>query len=123
MEKKMETTTMGYILGVYWGTYIPIEKKMGNTIVYWGTYMDNGKENGNYYSILGSYMDNGKENGNYYNRVYWGHIWIMEKKMETTTMGYILGLYWGYIGGILGLHWGYVGGYIGMMENNMEAIT
>ena len=46
MEKKMETTLMGYI-GVI---------------------------------ILGSYWDNGRENGNYYN-----------------IIGYILGLYWGYI--------------------------
>ena len=31
--------------------------------------------------------DNGKENGNY--RDYWGYIGVMEKKMETTIMGYI----------------------------------
>ena len=31
------------------------------------------------------YWDNGKENGNYYN----GLIGIMEKKMESTIMGYI----------------------------------
>ena len=28
-------------------------------------------------------------------RLYWGHIGIMEKKMEATILGYILGLYWG----------------------------
>ena len=46
--------------------------------------------------ILGLYWDNGKENGNYYNGLYrgyiglyWGYIGIMEKKMETTIMGYI----------------------------------
>ena len=40
--------------------------------------------------ILGLYRDNGKENGNY-SIVYWGDIRIMEKKMETTIIGYILG--------------------------------
>ena len=66
---------------------------------------DNGKENGSYYNGLyrvyiglywGSMGDNGKENGNYYNGLYrvyiglyWGYIGIMEKKMETTIMGYI----------------------------------
>ena len=40
--------------------------------------------------------DNGKENGNYYISVYIGVIWgIMEKKMETTILVYILGLYGG----------------------------
>ena len=46
------------------------------------------------------YWDNGKENGNYYNglyRDYRAYIGIMEKKMETTIMGYI-----GIIGHILG---------------------
>ena len=48
--------------------------------------------------------DNGKENGNYYIIIgyilglYWGYIGIMEKKMETTgIIGIILGLYRGYI--------------------------
>ena len=40
-----------------------------------------------------------------------GYIGIMEKKMETTTMGYI-----GSIGYILGLY----RGYIGIMEKKME---
>ena len=31
-----------------------------------------------------------------------GYIRRMENKMETTIMGYILGLYWGYILGIMG---------------------
>ena len=26
--------------------------------------------------------------------IYWGYIGIKEKKMETTIIGYILGLYW-----------------------------
>ena len=33
--------------------------------------------------------DNGRENGNYYNGLHWGYIGRMEKKMETTIMGYI----------------------------------
>ena len=56
MEKKIETTIMGY---------------MGYML---GLYRDNGKENGNYYIIieytLGLYWENGKENGNYYNGLY-----------------------------------------------------
>ena len=62
MEKKMETTIIGYIrviLGLYWDN----GKENGN---YYSIYWDNGKENGNYNSILGLYWDNGKENGNYY---------------------------------------------------------
>ena len=41
------------------------------------------------------YGDNGQENGNYYNGLYrgivcWGYnMGIMDKKMETTIMGYI----------------------------------
>ena len=35
--------------------------------------------------VLGLYRDNGKENGNYYNGLY------------RDCIGYILGLYWGYI--------------------------
>ena len=61
---------------------------------------------------MGLYRDNGKENGNYRDyigfRVYWGYIGIMEKKMETTTMG----LYRDYRV--------YYWGYIGIMENQME---
>ena len=41
---------------------------------------------------------------------YCGYIGMMEKKMETTMMGYI------YIGIILGFYWG----YIGIMEERME---
>ena len=52
--------------------------------------------------ILGLYRDNGKENGNYcswvYIGIYWGYRGIMEKKMETTAIGYILG----YVGVIEG---------------------
>ena len=40
--------------------------------------------------------------------LYWDYIGIMEKKMETTIMGYI--------GVILGLYWV----YIGIMEKTME---
>ena len=40
--------------------------------------------------------------------LYGGYIGIMEKKMETTKMGYI--------GSILGIYWG----YIGIMEKKME---
>ena len=44
---------------------------------------------------MGLYRDDGKENGNYYNRVnigiHWGYIGMMERKMETTIIGYILG--------------------------------
>ena len=39
MEKKMETTIMGYIgyiLGLLWGLIGVLEKKMKTTIVYWG---------------------------------------------------------------------------------------
>ena len=45
--------------------------------------------------MLGLYGDNGQENGNYYNGFYrgivcWGYnMGIMDKKMETTIMGYI----------------------------------
>ena len=54
--------------------------------------------------------------------IYRNNVRIMERKMETTRMGYIgyiVGLYWGYMGMmeskmettimgyILGLHWGY----------------
>ena len=38
MEKKMETTIMGYmgyILGLLWGITGIMEKKMETTIVYW----------------------------------------------------------------------------------------
>ena len=52
---------------------------------------------------MGLYRDNGKENGNYKdyrdcNRVYWGYIGIMEKKIETIRIigimiRCILGLY------------------------------
>ena len=42
----------------------------------------------------------------------WGYNGIMEKKMETTIMGYTMG----YIGVVYGLHWG----YIGIMEKKME---
>ena len=46
--------------------------------------------------MLGIYRDNGKENGNYrdYGGLYWGHIGIMEKKMET------IGIIGDYIGDI-----------------------
>ena len=80
---------------------------------------------------MGLYWDNGKENGNYYNGLYrgciglyWGYIGIMDKKMETTILGYILGLYRGYIG-ILDkkmeatiVCWG----NIGIMENKWELL-
>ena len=49
-------------------------------VVYWG-YRGNGKEHGNYYYI-GIYRDDGKENGNAF---FMGYMYIMEKKMETTT--------------------------------------
>ena len=52
-----------------------MEKKMETTIIL-GLYRDNGKENGNYFIIAG------------YIGVIWG---IMEKKMETTIMGYMGG--------------------------------
>ena len=45
-----------------------------------GLYWDNGKENGNYYK--GLYRD-------YRGIVFKGYIGRMEKKMETTVMGYI----------------------------------
>ena len=45
-------------------------------MLYWGSIGDNGKENGNYYSIIGYILG-----------FYWGS---MEKKMETTIIGYIL---------------------------------
>ena len=58
--------------------------------------------------ILGLYWDNGKENRNYYNGLYrvlyWGYIGILEKKIETTIMGYI----------------GYILGFIQIMEKKME---
>ena len=38
------------------------------------------------------YKNNGQEHGNYYNGFYRGYIGIMENKMETTIVGYILGL-------------------------------
>ena len=34
-----------------------------------------------------THSDDGKANGNYY-IIYWGYRGIMEKKMETTIMGY-----------------------------------
>ena len=56
MENKMETTIIGYILGLYWGYIGIMEKKMETTIIGY---------------ILG---------------LYWGYIGIMEKKMETTII-------------------------------------
>ena len=55
MEKKMETTIMGYIGAICW---------------------DNGTENGNYLmGYIGAICwDNGKENGNYHNGLYWGYM-------------------------------------------------
>ena len=58
MQKKVETTIMGYIRII---------------VLILGSYWDNGKENGNYYIILGLhkvwglglYWENGKEAGNY----------------------------------------------------------
>ena len=41
--------------------------------------------------MLGLCWDNVKENGNYYS-IYWGHIGITDKKMETTIVC------WGYVG-------------------------
>ena len=43
------------------------------------------------WSMLGLYRDNGKEHGNYC-IVYGGYIWIMEKKMGATMMGFKNGL-------------------------------
>ena len=43
---------------------------------------------------MGLYLDNGKENGNYYSGLYrdyresWGYFGIMEKRIETTIVGY-----------------------------------
>ena len=53
-----------------------------------GLYKDNGKENGSYCSILGLYRDRDdrKENGT--TIVYGDYIRIMEKKMETTKIGF-----------------------------------
>ena len=89
-------------------------KENGNYYRTLRSYRDNGKENGNYYLTLRSYRDNGKENGNYYNglyRVIQGcigdngkenrsydmiglyksfHIGIMEKKMETTIVYWVI---------------------------------
>ena len=54
MEKKMETTIMGYtgiLFGLYWGYIGIMENKMETTVVYiCRLYLDNGKENGNCYS-------------------------------------------------------------------------
>ena len=54
-----------------------------------GSYWENGKENGNYWDyrgyiglILGLYRD-------YRVIICWGYIGMMEKKIETTKMGYI----------------------------------
>ena len=52
---------------------------METTIVCWdvfGLFMDNGKENGNYRDYRGLYRELWG--------IYWGNIWMMEKKMETT---------------------------------------
>ena len=40
---------------------------------------------------MGLYWDNGEENGTYYSTMgilglYWGNIWIMEKKIEPTIV-------------------------------------
>ena len=35
------------------------------------------------------FRDDGKGSGNYYNGLFRGYIGIMEKKMETTLMGYL----------------------------------
>ena len=82
---------IGVMLGLYWGYIGRMEKKMETTIMGYILRL--------YRVILGLYWENGKENGNYYNGLYigvmlglyWGYIGIMEKKMETTIMGYILG--------------------------------
>ena len=50
---------IGYILGLYWGTYLRVLRY-----------------------ILGLYWV-------YIGVIYWGYVGIMEKKMETTIMGYM----------------------------------
>ena len=45
MQKKMETTTMGYIGFRVWGLYRAYKG-------IWEYYWDNGKENGNFYMII-----------------------------------------------------------------------
>ena len=61
-----------------------MENKNGNHDSMLGLYRDNAKKmETTIIYILGLYWDNGKENGNYYS-IYWGHIGITDKKMETT---------------------------------------
>ena len=56
-----------------------------------GLYRDNRKENGNYSIVYCFFRDIEKEHGNYY-ITYWGYIGVIEKRMETTMMGYVGGL-------------------------------